>query len=182
MKKNISISGLAGAGKTTIGELLARKMGYNFLSIGNYTRQFAYEKYKLNINQFQDYRSTHLLVDEQIDKSFSEYINLNCNLVVDYRLAYFFTDNCFNIYLEVSEEEAVRRLCNSKRISEFEEFNIQLIKQTMNSRNEKMRHRFLSKYNTDFTLKSNFDLIINTDTISDLNEIVSIIQESYSKK
>jgi radical S-adenosyl methionine domain-containing protein 2 len=181
MKENISISGLAGAGKSTIGELLAKKTGYEFISIGKYTRKYALKKFKMDINQFQDYCNIHPEEDEHLDTAFSNKINSKRNLIIDYRLAYFFTKNCFNVYLDVSEDEAVRRLSNSKRYAEFDNFDLENVKLIMNSRNEKMRNRFLLKYNTDFTLKSNFDLVINTDSIKDIEEITSIIMKNFSK-
>lgn len=39
--KRISISGLAGSGKSTVGKLLSEKLNYEFVSVGNYSRILA---------------------------------------------------------------------------------------------------------------------------------------------
>lgn len=54
MKNNITISGFAGAGKSTIGGLLSDALGFKFISVGNFSRKYAMENYDMTINEFQN--------------------------------------------------------------------------------------------------------------------------------
>ena len=69
MKNKITLSGLAGSGKTTVGELIKSNLGYNFVSIGNYSRQFAKNNYNMTINEFQEKCKQEPELDFQLDKN-----------------------------------------------------------------------------------------------------------------
>ncbi len=179
MFSNISLSGLAGSGKTTIGKLLAEKLSFKFISIGNFSREFAKKEYDMNINEFQDFCKTNPKIDYEIDDEFSKFCNANNNLIIDYRLAHHFVKNSFNVFLIVSEKEAVRRLQNANRQSEFSSNKNSFIKEKMNDRNKKMQKRFLDIYNTDFTLLDNYHLVVNTNQCSDFEDITNIILQNF---
>jgi len=173
--KIITLSGLAASGKSTIGKLLAQELNWNFVSIGNYSRDYAKRNYNLGINEFQDYLKSHPELDIKIDKYFSEKVNESSNIIVDYRLGYFFIKNAFHVYLHVSENEAVKRLLKAKRVDEFKTIDTETIKKEMNKRNQLMRSRFIETYSTDFMDESNYDLVINTDKYFDFKDIVKLI-------
>ncbi|MEA3452432.1 MAG: cytidylate kinase family protein [Bacteroidota bacterium] len=175
MKNKITLSGLAGSGKTTIGKLLAEKLSYKFISLGNFARKIAKEKYNMNINEFQNYCSKHPEIDYEIDNEFKKYCNETNKIIIDYRLGFHFIDNALNVFLKVSEGEAAKRLFRAKRSSEFGIQNEDDIKQTMNKRNIKMKERFIKIYNVDFTELSNYDTIIDTDKFTEFSDIVNLI-------
>jgi predicted cytidylate kinase len=176
MKNKISLSGLAGSGKTSIGKMLANKLGYEFISIGNYSRKFAENK-DMSINEFQDFCEKNPDIDSYLDKTFSNMLNTKDNLIIDYRLAHKFIDNCFNVFLEVSEHEAAKRLLLANRASEFSGQNVLEIQNTMNIRNNAMRTRFIELYETDFTDKKIYDLVVNTN-----NTTIEVITDIIIKK
>ena len=179
MKNKISLSGLAGSGKTSIGKMLADKLGYDFISIGNYSRDFA-ERNGMNINEFQNFCLKNPNIDLDIDKSFSQDINNKENQIIDYRLAHKFVDNCFHVYLQVSELEAATRLVKQNRILEFSDQDILYIQNTINTRNFAMKQRFIELYNTDFTSENNYDLVVNTDATG-LQVIANHIVENFKR-
>ena len=178
--KNITLSGLAGSGKTTIGRLLAEKLKYEFISVGNFSRKFAKQNFNMNINEFQQYCLKHLEIDNKIDSEFQEYCNKTGKLVIDYRLGFHFIKDALHVFLKVSETEAAKRLMKAKRISEFGSQNEQEIKQTMNKRNLEMRERFIKIYNIDFTDISNYKLVIDTDKFKNLEDITNTIISKYN--
>jgi predicted cytidylate kinase len=173
--EKITLSGLAGSGKSTIGKLLAAKMDYQFISIGNYSREYAKEKFNLDINEFQAFCKEHPEEDLAIDKHFASKINSSKGMVVDYRLGHKFINNALHVYLDVSEDEAVKRLLNAKRTKEFKEQKVEFIRGEMNKRNNAMRKRFMDIYQTDFININNYDLIINTDKYPHFDDIANLI-------
>lgn len=178
MIDKISLSGLAGSGKSTVGKLLAEKLGWKFISVGEFSRKFALDNFGMDINEFQTYCKENPEMDKYIDENFANYIKSTSNLIVDYRLAYHFIKDCFHIYLDVSESVAIQRICNGQG-REFElqkyEDKVQVIKE----RNKQMRQRFIELYQTDFLDKNNYKLVVQVDNIN-VNQIVEIILKEYN--
>jgi len=155
----ITLSGKAGSGKSTVGKLLAEKLDFEFISIGNWTREYALKNHNMNINQFQEYCSLHPEVDQLIDINMSESCNLKNNIIIDYRLGFHFIKNSFNIYLNVSDAVAFNRINNANRINE------DITKDDIDKRNQEMCFRFIKTYGVDINNLKNYDLVINTDQL-----------------
>jgi cytidylate kinase len=83
MTKKITLSGNAGTGKSTVGKLLAEKLGCEFVSVGDFSRKFAEKEFGLSINEFQEKCRQQPELDDLIDQKFKGYCNEHNNLVVD---------------------------------------------------------------------------------------------------
>lgn len=182
MFNKISLSGLAGSGKTTIGRVLSKKTDFEFVSLGDFVRDFAKKHYNMDINKFQNLCNKDSEIDMKIDAEFTKFCNSKDNLIIDYRLAYHFVNNCFNVFLDVSAEEAVKRLVNANRIAEFKINTTNFVRKTMNKRNDIMKKRFLKIYNTDFTSLNNYHIVINTDNFENFEDIADIIIENFNRR
>jgi len=157
MKTNkITISGYAGTGKSTVGKMLAEKLNYEFLSVGNFTREFAAKKFGLSINEFQEKCKKEPLLDDYVNFKFRDICNSRENFVADFRLGFYFVKNSLNILFTLSEEEAFERLSKAGRSKEQTDF------ESIRKRNEDMRHRFIEKFGVDFADEKNYDLVIDT--------------------
>ena len=140
----ITLSGEVASGKSTIGRLLAENLDYKFVSIGNRTREFA-ERKGLDIVQFQKECLSDPRIDKLIDKQFSEECNANENLIIDYRLAFKFISNSYNIFLKISEANATDRLRKANRQNETY--------LTIRERNDTFKNQFQNSYGVDYTKK-----------------------------
>lgn len=169
----ITLSGLVGSGKTTIGKILAERLNYDFRSIGNVTRKYAAEK-GMTIVEFQKYCSSHPEMDLRIDEVFSNECNSSQNLIIDYRLGFKFVTNAYHIYLSINEQEATERLKKANRAGEGFE--------TVSLRNESFKSQFLHAYGVDYTLKSNYDLIIDVQNFSSPENIADSILRHLNLK
>jgi len=182
MKKNmnkISLSGLVGSGKSSIGKQLAQILNYEFISVGNFSRKIAQEKYGMNINEFQKYCEKNPQIDHEIDTYFTQYCLKNAHLVIDYRLAFYFITDAFHVFLKVSDEMAFQRLKNAKDAQRNQEFDNQKnMYEVMKKRNEDMKNRFLKTYQTDFTDESHYHLVIDTDHLNP-NQICDLILKKF---
>jgi predicted cytidylate kinase len=173
----ITLSGFAGSGKSTVGKILKEKLDYEFISVGNVSREFAQKEYGLTINEFQEKCKKEPELDDLIDERFSQLCNGTDNIVADYRLGFHFVKNAFHVFLRVSDNIAASRIQNDDRGKE--NVNPDSIKK----RNQDMRQRFIDKYKVDFTDESNYDLVIDTDNLSpkDITKQIIISYNEYRK-
>lgn len=165
----IILSGKAGSGKTTVGRLLASSLDYEFVSMGNFSRNHARVHHDMDINQFQDYCKAHPEIDAQLDdwfvKDIADRATAGQGLVVDYRLGVHFFPKARSFFLEVSEAVAACRVATRKDETG----------ETIEARNQKMRHRLLAAYGFDFTDLARYDLTVSTDTLKEAEVVETIL-------
>jgi cytidylate kinase len=154
--KRITLSGYAGTGKSTVGRMLAEKLGCKYFSAGDATRKFAEETYGMSINEFQAKCDECPELDISLNHNFRDICNGAESIVADFRLGFHLVENAFNILFVVSEQEAFERLSTSGRRMEQTDF------ESIRKRNEDMRNRFIERFGVDFADESNFDLTIDT--------------------
>lgn len=169
----ITISGYVASGKTTIGVKLAEKLNYQFLSIGNKTRQYVKEQ-GMTIDQFQAECLKNPSLDLEIDKRFAQECNADEKLVIDYRLGFKFVKNAFHIFLNIDENLAVQRLRKQQREDETAD--------TVKFRNDTFRQQFMNSYGVDYTAPRNFDLVVNVGEFSSADSIVDFILHEMEKR
>lgn len=175
MKNKITLSGFAGSGKSTIGKLIQEELKFEFISVGNYSREFAKKNYGMTINEFQEQCKTNPALDKSIDEKFTKECNSKENIIIDYRLGFHFINNAFHVLLTVSDKNASKRIGLDKRTNEV------ISTRAIKSRNKAMRDRFQKNYLIDFTNKNNYDLVIDTDNLTP-TEITSLIVKQYQKQ
>ncbi|WP_370214959.1 viperin family antiviral radical SAM protein [Mesoflavibacter profundi] len=171
MLTKITLSGFAGTGKSTVGKLIQEKLNYQFLSIGNYTRSYAKEKYQMSINEFQKLCHSKPEIDYKIDRDFLKLCNQDY-LVIDYRLGFHFVKDSFNVILQVSDDIAYDRITKMNRKDE----NLSL--KAIKDRNYIMNERFKEKYKIDFSDRNNYHLSVDTDKLSAI-EVAEVIINAY---
>ena len=171
MLTKITLSGFAGTGKSTVGKIIQEKLNYQFLSIGNFTRSFAKEKYQMNINEFQKLCINDSEIDYKIDRDFLKLCNQDY-LVIDHRLGFHFVKDSFNVILQVSDDIAYDRITKMNRKDE----NLSL--KAIKDRNYIMNERFKEKYKIDFSDRNNYHLSVDTDKLSAI-EVAEVIINDY---
>jgi cytidylate kinase len=152
----ITISGYAGTGKSSVGKVLAEKLNYKFLSVGNFARDFAEKEFGMSINEFQVKCKKEPDLDDFVNHKFRDLCNSTENIVADFRLGFHFVENAFNILFTVSEKEAFERLSKADRGLEQTDF------ESVRKRNNDMRLRFIEKFGADFADENNYDLVFDT--------------------
>jgi cytidylate kinase len=154
----IVLSGTAGSGKSRTGMMLAEKLKFPFLSMGNFSRSYAETNYGMDIVSFQQLCSTDPGIDDALEKAFIQMCNNEQQAVIDYRLGFYFIPGAFSVLLTVTDHEAIRRVKAGNRLNEDAH--------TIPERNRKMRERFLKTYGLDFTAPENYTLVVSTDNKS----------------
>lgn len=166
LPSRITLSGKVASGKSTIGRLLAERLGYEFVSLGNQVRKEA-EKMGMSIGEFQNHCLSHPGKDQEIDAAFSSSCNEKSQLVIDYRLGFEFIKEGFHVYLDIDDDMALERLQNAARPGDNAD--------TLKSRNETFRRQFQQAYGIDYTEKTHYNLVIDCSVNKSVQEIVDQI-------
>ena len=162
----ITLSGEVASGKSTIGKLLAEKLNFEFVSLGNKTREMA-AKNGMSIVEFQRECMNNPKLDHNIDREFSEECNSREGIIVDYRLGFKFIKDGFHIFLKIKEEAAITRLKCANRFNETYA--------TARERNDSFRNQFQLAYGVDYTDETNYNLVIEVDNSQSVEIIADLI-------
>jgi N-acetyl sugar amidotransferase len=169
--QRITLSGELASEQSTIGKLLAEKLNYHFISIGNKTREYAHQQ-GMSIVEFQNYCLNNPEIDKQIDIQFSKECNATENNVIDYRLGFKFIENAFHVLLQISENTAIERLTKANRVNETHE--------TVRVRNRAFKTQFQSSYGVDYTNPTHYDLLINVEDFDHPEQIAAKILSQFA--
>ncbi|MFP3044303.1 MAG: AAA family ATPase [Thermocladium sp.] len=166
----IAISGEAASGKTTIAKLLAWRLGYRTVSIGELFRRAARERGVSLIELHKLAESDHS-IDKMVDSYTLEEAKKG-NIVIEGHLVAWVLRGIADvkIYLKASEEVRANRLAarDGRSISDA------LIE--IRSREESNRKRYKEIYGFDVRDLSIFDLVIDTTRIDPPN-VLDVIME-----
>lgn len=182
MKKEIiTINGFPGSGKSSTANLVAKTLGFERFSSGDFMRKIAVDM-GLTINELNIKAETDESIDIEIDNEVRKAGELN-QIVIDSRMAFHWIPESFKVYLELPQEIAKDRILNSLKTNKLrqdsehanteEEVYMQIIER-LKSENK----RYMSLYNVGNTKKENYDLVVDTNK-NNLQEVVSMIVTEY---
>ena len=184
MKKEIiTIAGTLGSGKSSTADMIAKKLGYNRFSSGDFMRKIALEM-GISLNELSVKAQTDDSIDKKIDAAVQEAGKLNKKIVVDSRLAFHWIPKSFKVYLNLPPEIAKERIFGDlqknqlRKESEKATTSEEIYGMIRRRRSEEDRYKKL--YGIDHTDRNNFDLIIDTEK-NNLEQVVDIIIEEYKK-
>lgn len=169
----ITIGGMPGSGKSTIGKMLAEELNFEYFSGGQIFRDLTKELNK-NITQVNKLADKDESLDKKTDDRQITLGETKNNFVLESRLAYFFIPDAYKIFLKVSTKVSIKRIMNRSNIS-LKEAQIEAI-----TRFNDEHKRFEEKYKTDFMDEKNYDLIVDTDNKT-IQEIIKIILKKIKK-
>ncbi|MFX0136435.1 MAG: (d)CMP kinase [Candidatus Hodarchaeota archaeon] len=174
----ITISGLHGTGKSTIGKLIAEKLGIQYYSTGQAFRDLAQDM-NMTLEEFTEYVEKNPKIDEKLDEKIIE-IAQKGNIIIDSQLSGYILKYIadFKILLICPLEIRVKRMAERDN-TPYEE----KLKETK-LREESELDRFKHLYNINLSdqeeIKKTYDLIINTanSTVDEiLNKILSTLKK-----
>ena len=175
----LTISGLHGTGKSTIGKLISQKLGIRYYSTGQAFRDLAKEK-NFTLEEFTDHVEKNPNVDKLLDDKIIE-IALKNNVIIDSQLSAYILESIadFKILLTCPLETRVNRM-SERDNSLYEE----KLKETL-IREKSELARFNKLYNIDLNnqimIENLYDLIIDTAELT-IEEISELIVAALKKK
>lgn len=163
----IAICGPPGSGTTTVAKLLAQRLGYELISVGQLFRELASAR-KLDLIQFSKLAEQDSSIDLQLDQLQKQLAQAKPNLVVEGRLSWFFTDADLKIYLKAPLEVRAARVASRDGISHQQALEQVKLRESSEAK------RYLKYYGLDPNDLSKYDLVIETSN-RDPESIVNII-------
>ena len=176
--RSIVVSGDLGSGKSTVTSLLAGRLGFRRVSLGDLHRQMAQARgmsaLQLNLHAERDEA-----VDERIDQLQAEMAKSNEPLIVDSRLGWFFFTEALTVNL-ITEPTVAAQRAMSRAESDVEAYSsIAEAVGRLKSRSDSERIRFLRKYNVDKAQLRNYNIICDT-TRAKPEEVADAIVDAFN--
>ncbi|HYD03663.1 MAG TPA: (d)CMP kinase [Alphaproteobacteria bacterium] len=179
----ISISGVAGAGKGTVGRMLAEKLNYKYYSIGDVRRELALKR-GMTIEEFNVLGETED-TDGQADEYQKELGRTKDNFVIDGRLSWYFIPQSLKVFLHCETEVASKRIyndgsparINQKKANSLEEQIVLTTERDLSDRRRYERHYKIH----NLIDPKHFDVYID-DTYMTPEQVVDEIMVYVAKK
>jgi CMP/dCMP kinase len=165
----ITISGIAGSGKSTIADFISKEFNLKRYSGGDFMRELARRK-GTTLLELSKIAEKSFEVDKEIDKMYGE-LAKNDNFVIDSRLGFYFLKDSIKIFLLCNTETASRRIFEQKREVEKENITFEKTLENTKRRIESERTRYMNYYHLDIDNLDNYDIVIDTSdmTIFEMN-------------
>jgi CMP/dCMP kinase len=112
----ITIFGNPGTGKSTVGKLLASKLGYAYMSSGNMFRDMG-AALGMTVYEIDVLSQTDPQYDIKLDQMVAEYGRTHNDFVFESRLAWHFIPDSTKIQLFTNEEVAAQRVAERDQIT-----------------------------------------------------------------
>lgn len=173
----ITIGGMPGSGKTKIGTLVAKKIGYPFYSMGDIRRELA-QKRGLTISQFNNLKEN---TDKEVDDFQRELGKKKKDALFEGRLSFFFIPDSLKIYLDCDMRVAAERIFNADRATEEKSGTVDETLERLDERVDNDRKRYRKYYGVDCYDKKHFDYVIDTSRLSIAeveNKVLEIIKKN----
>jgi cytidylate kinase len=184
MKREIiSITGTLGSGKSSTADLVAKKLGFQRFSAGDFFRKIGL-KLGISLNEVSKKAETDPVIDTMTDDEVKKIGEMN-KVVIDSRMAFHFIPESFKVYLELPPEIAKGRILNNLKDNELrkqseDSLTSEEIYKKIVNRLESEKKRYKELYGVDHTNKKNYDLVVDTSK-NNLEQVVEIIVSEYKK-
>ena len=176
-KRQLSINGSLGSGKTTVGRMIAARQDLEYFSTGLVQRQIA-QGMGLSTLELNHIAETDRSIDERIDSIFKSLASKD-GVFVDSRMAWHFLPDSFRVRLIVSPEEAADRvLRDTDRDAEKYATSLVAIRDIEARTISEMR-RFQNTYRVDVTDLANYDFVIDSEFLTP-DTVVELVSAAFS--
>ena len=160
----ITISGLPGSGKSTVGKMLAKRLGFKFYSIGDLRGKWAVER-GISINELNELGEREDWTDKKADDYQKGLGEREDGFVIDGRLSFHFIPESFKVFLTVKMSEGARRILDDDRPDE-KGSSAEGLEHSLGERIESDDKRYRKLYGVDFRDEHNYDLVIDTTSLT----------------
>ncbi len=161
----ITISGMAGAGKSTVAKIVAKQLNLKHYSAGDLMRRLAKEK-NMTLLELSKEAETNPEIDKKLDEKTIQLGKKEDDFIIDSRLAFHFIPDSVKVFLQVDIKEAARRIFKDMRILEKENLSLEETERNIVKRENYEKRRYQEYYNLNPYYTKNYDIVIDTTNIS----------------
>lgn len=173
----ITICGTPGSGKSTVARALAKKLGYNFYSMGDLRGKMAMDR-GLTIDELNDIGTKESWTDTDADTYQKTLGEKEDNFVMDSWLGFHFIPHAFKILLKTSLDEAAKRIFKDPRPDEKKTENEEELKQLIKNRVENTTARYKKYYAIENIYdETHYDFVIDTTLINPDQVVEQILEK-----
>ena len=174
----IAISGPPGSGKTTVSEIVADRLGYKLVLVGQIFRQMADER-KMSLDTFGRYAEEDETIDKELDSRMISMARSEEDIVIEGRLTGALMRRsdieAFTVHVDAAED--VRCL----RIAKREGKQVDQVLKEMRTRERSESKRYLAYYGIDISNKMIYDLWIDSSAKS-AEEVADAVIDEVRKR
>ncbi len=170
----ITIGGQAGSGKSSVGELLAKKLGYKYWSMGDIRREMA-RKRGLTLREFNKLGEREDFTDKEVDE-FQRGLGKKDNLVINGRTSYYFIPDSVKVFLVADLDERARRVFRDRDRQNETFRDLEDVKEKIVERDESDERRYRRIYGIVVHDEKNYDYVVDTSNISVEQVVEKIIE------
>ncbi len=187
----ITISGMPGAGKSTLAVSIAKEFGFKRYYMGGMRRDLARKK-NMTLEEFNKLGEKDISTDKMVDDFQKELGGKEDNIIVEGRTSFFLIPDSLKLFVIVDFDEGVKRVFeeirdpnkakerNETRAKDFNDF-----KKVMQERIKSDIYRYKKYYGIENAYdKKHFDLVIDTSglTVEQTKEKIVKAIKDYVKK
>lgn len=175
----ITITGKPCSGKSTIAKLLAEQYDFKRIGVGEMFKEEA-KRLGVSSEEFNKMCLSDPSFDYKLDQQsaiLGEKLE-GQKYIFDSRLAWHFVPKSFKVFVDIDEEEMVKRLVNSDRQGKEKYSTITEAKITLKNRQNLEIERYKKIYNIDLSDLNNFDFVIDS-TNKTPQQLTDEIWEAY---
>ncbi|MEM4267345.1 MAG: cytidylate kinase family protein [Candidatus Woesearchaeota archaeon] len=171
----IVLSGKPGSGKSTVGRLLAKKLGYKFYSMGDFRGKLALER-GLTVDQLNAIGEKEFWTDKLADDYQKRLGESENNFVMDSWLGFYFIPRGVKIFLDVNPDVAAKRVFMDQREDEEKQKSVEDVKEMLSKRVIQTQKRYYKYYGIkNIYDKKHYDAVIDTTKLSPEQVIEKIL-------
>jgi CMP/dCMP kinase len=179
----ITINGRPGAGKSTVAETLAKRLGFRVLDVGGLRRKEARRRH-MTLAAFNSWSEAHPDAgDKAFDRALVRAARRQGKVVITSRTAFHFLPESFKVYLDVSTREGARRALEDRHERANEVGARPTIPTIMRLQRQRVRsdtRRYQKLYGIDIFQRKHYDFVLNTTRIP-IPTMVRDVAQAYRK-
>lgn len=166
----ITLGGLAGAGKSTIKQLLAEELGLKSYSMGDMRGEMAKVR-GITIDQLNDIGLNDPSTDNEVDEFQKTLGETQDDFIIDGWMGWYFIPQSKKIFLTVDPDIGAARIFadrqdNPKRNDEPEYKSVEETKKTLAARAAHNDARYQKWYGASYLNLNNYDFVIDTSHLT----------------
>lgn len=166
----ITLAGYPGAGKTTVKDILAKRLGYKSYSMGDLRGKMAISR-GITIDELNEIGMNDPSTDKDADAFQIDLAKVEDDFIIDGWLSWHFIPQSFKVFLNIDATQGAKRILNerkqtSNREDERPYKSVDEAQKALENRVNQSKERYKKWYNVDFSDLGHYDLVIDTTNIT----------------